>query len=295
MKPKINSKITNAAQMQAMELDDTNQVFAASKKLIRQTNKEAKHKRKKDQYATLKNASGYIVELQNLSKNFVSGGKQITRVLNDLNLQIKEGEFIVLYGKSGSGKSTLLNIMSGLDRPTHGQVIVANQNLPYLSNRQLTKFRRDNLAFIFQQYYLLNNITGYENAQTGAYLQREKLNHQEQSKQLNDWFAQFELDEVKDKFPSQMSGGQQQRISIIRALSKNANIIFADEPTGALDPQTSLIVMESLKRINQELKKTVIMVSHDRSIAKYASRVITLKKGKIVNDSSQENEKNQSS
>ena len=91
-----------------------------------------------------------------------------------------------------------------------------------------------------------------------------------------------------------MSGGQQQRISIIRALSKNANIIFADEPTGALDPQTSLIVMESLKRINQELKKTVIMVSHDRSIAKYASRVITLKKGKIVNDSSQENEKNQS-
>ena len=270
------------------QLSHDTKLIHASKKVIRKTKREVNKKRRPDQFANLKNQEGFIVEVQSLSKNFVSGGNIITRVLNDLNLQIKQGEFIVLYGKSGSGKSTLLNIMSGLDRPTKGQVIVANKNLPYLSNRQLTMFRREHLSFIFQQYHLLNNITGYENVETGAYLKKDKKKKTENNEdEIRLLFEQFDLIDVIDKFPSQMSGGQQQRISIMRALSKNADIIFADEPTGALDHKTSLIVMECLKEINEKLNKTIIMVSHDPSVAKYASRVITLDHGKIINDKNQ--------
>ena len=265
-------------------------LIQVNKKIIKKTKKEGNRKRRKDQFSVLKNEPGCIVDIKDLSKNFISSGSVLTKVLEHLNLQIKKGEFIVLYGKSGSGKSTLLNIMSGLDRPTTGHVIVANQNLPYLSNQQLTKFRRNHLSFIFQQYHLLNNITGYENVETGAYLKQEKKKKKKNSDEVDEirqLFEQFDLIDVIDKFPSQMSGGQQQRISIMRALSKNADIIFADEPTGALDHKTSLIVMECLKEINQKLNKTIIMVSHDPTIAEYASRVITLDKGKIINDTDQ--------
>ena len=265
-------------------------LIQVNKKIIKKTKKESNRKRRKDQFSALKNEPGCIVDIKDLSKNFISSGSVLTKVLEHLNLQIKKGEFIVLYGKSGSGKSTLLNIMSGLDRPTTGHVIVANQNLPYLSNQQLTKFRRNHLSFIFQQYHLLNNITGYENVETGAYLKQEKKKKKKNSDEVDEirqLFEQFDLIDVIDKFPSQMSGGQQQRISIMRALSKNADIIFADEPTGALDHKISLIVMECLKEINQKLNKTIIMVSHDPTIAEYASRVITLDKGKIINDTDQ--------
>ena len=265
-------------------------LIQVNKKIIKKTKKEGNRKRRKDQFSVLKNEPGCIVDIKDLSKNFISSGSVLTKVLEHLNLQIKKGEFIVLYGKSGSGKSTLLNIMSGLDRPTTGHVIVANQNLPYLSNQQLTKFRRNHLSFIFQQYHLLNNITGYENVETGAYLKQEKKKKKKNSDEVDEirqLFEQFDLIDVIDKFPSQMSGGQQQRISIMRALSKNADIIFADEPTGALDHKISLIVMECLKEINQKLNKTIIMVSHDPTIAEYASRVITLDKGKIINDTDQ--------
>lgn len=235
-------------------------------------------KRKSDQNANLKNKEGYIIEVKNLSKYYFSGRNESTLVLENLNLSIKEGDFVVLFGKSGSGKSTLLNIISGLDRPSSGDVVVKNLNLPYLSNNELTKFRRNHLAFIFQQYHLLNNITGYENVETGQYLQKDK-NLYIDIKQL---FKDFELEDVMYKYPAQMSGGQQQRISIMRALAKNASIIFADEPTGALDKKTSILVLELLKKINIEQNKTIIMVSHDPNVAKYAKKIITLENGKIV-------------
>lgn len=277
-KKEINTTIIDISLTKNQIIEDV------SRRYIKQTIKESKRKRKKDKYTNLINEPGYIVEINKLTKNYVSNGSNITRVLNELDLKIKQGEFIVLFGKSGSGKSTLLNIISGLDRPTRGNVVVVNKNLPYLSNSQLTKFRRENLSFIFQQYHLLNNITGFENVETGLYLKSDKLNKENNKNVIENFFKDFELYDVINKYPSQMSGGQQQRISIIRALSKDAQIIFADEPTGALDKKTSTIVLNTLKKINKELGKTIIMVSHDPDVVKYATRVVTLEKGKIIKD-----------
>lgn len=278
----ISKKIKKDENTLEQQIDNNaTQTISVSNKKIRMIKKESKKKRKKDEFYNLQNEKGYIIEVKNLTKNYVSGGNSLTKVLIDLNLKIKSGEFVVLFGKSGSGKSTLLNIISGLDRATSGQVVVFNKNLPYLSNNELTMFRREHLAFIFQQYHLLNNITGYENVETGQYLQKSKM----RTIDIKELFKEFELTDVMEKYPSQMSGGQQQRISIMRALAKDASIIFADEPTGALDKKTSTIVLNMLRKINQEQGKTIIMVSHDPEVTKYATRVIVLEKGKIIKDS----------
>ncbi|AGM22235.1 ABC transporter ATP-binding protein [Mesomycoplasma hyopneumoniae 168-L] len=168
--------------------------------------------------------------------------------------------------------------MSGLDRATEGEIIVDSVNLAYLKNGELTKFRRQNVSFIFQSYNLLGNINGYDNVQVGAYLQKDK------SKVLDieQLFAEFELDDIKFKFPSQMSGGQQQRISILRALVKNAKLIFADEPTGALDEANTNIVLRALKYINKKYKTTIVMVSHDPAMESLADLIIKLKNGKLT-------------
>lgn len=245
---------------------------------IQRANNRKRSKRNDPDHAFI-NRDGNIIDIINLNKYYISSGNS-TRVLTNLNLEIRRGEFVVLFGKSGSGKTTLLNLMSGLDRPTSGSLIVCDQNLPYLSNTQLTSFRRENLSFIFQSYNLLTNLNGYDNVETGDYLQKDKSKKQD----IKKMFEEFDLIDVMDKYPSQMSGGQQQRISILRALAKNSEIIFADEPTGALDKKTSKIVMELLQKINREWGKTIIMVSHDPGIIKYATRVIKLSESKIISD-----------
>lgn len=170
--------------------------------------------------------------------------------------------------------------MSGLDRATYGNVIVNNVNLPYLSNEELTNFRRKNISFVFQQHHLLNNITAYENVETGAILQKNK----DKNIDIKKLFEDFELSDLMDKYPSQMSGGQQQRVSIMRALAKNSDIIIADEPTSALDEKSGIAIMEMLRKINQEQGKTIILVSHNPDVAKYANRKILLNKGRIIKD-----------
>ncbi len=239
-----------------------------------------KRRGKKDPDKDLVNQEGNIIDIYDLNKYYISGGNS-TQVLTNLNLSIKKGEFVVLFGKSGSGKTTLLNLISGLDRPTTGNLIVCDKNLPYLSNTELTTFRRENLSFIFQSYNLLTNLSGYDNVETGSYLQKDKTKKPD----IHKMFEDFDLLDVIHKYPSQMSGGQQQRISILRALAKSSEIIFADEPTGALDKKTGIIVMDLLRKINQELGKTIIMVSHDPEVVIYATRVIKLSKSKIVSDS----------
>lgn len=264
-------------------LDDTSSktlLINISNKKYKQIKRNNNKKRKKDEFYNLKNTDNNIIQLINVKKDYLVSKKQISKVLFNINLEIKKGDFVVLFGKSGSGKSTLLNIISGLDRPTEGHVIVENNNLPYLSNSELTEFRKNYIAFIFQQYHLLNNVTGYENVETGYILQKDKS----KSLDIKQLFENFDLLDVMNKYPSQMSGGQQQRVSILRALAKNADIIFADEPTGALDKKTSNIVMELLKQINEEQNKTIIMVSHDPDVVKYAKRKIFLNKGKIILD-----------
>lgn len=255
---------------------DSNKIISVNGHTIRQI----KRKRKKDEFTHLRNKKDYVIELDSVSKAYIVGRNKIVKVISNLNLKISKGEFVVLFGKSGSGKSTLLNIMSGLDRATFGNVIVNNVNLPYLSNEELTNFRRKNISFVFQQHHLLNNITAYENVETGALLNKNKNN----TVDIKKMFEEFELTELMDKYPSQMSGGQQQRVSIMRALAKNSDIIFADEPTSALDEKSGTAIMEIFKKINKEQGKTIILVSHNPDVAKYANRKIFLNKGKIEKD-----------
>ncbi|WP_373440827.1 ABC transporter ATP-binding protein [Metamycoplasma equirhinis] len=239
--------------------------------------------RKKDANFHKKNAKNFIVEVENVEKTYLSGNVA-TDVLKGINLQIERGEIAILYGKSGSGKSTLLNIISALDRPTSGSVIVNNVNLPYLSDAKQTLFRRENISFIFQNYNLLQNLNSYDNVETGAFLQKDKSKHLN-IKQL---FKEFDLEECMYKYPSQMSGGQQQRVSILRAIAKNAEIIVADEPTGALDEKTGLIVLKILQQINQKYGTTIIIVSHDPDVAAMADKVIYLELGNIKEIKKQE-------
>ncbi|WP_373436267.1 ABC transporter ATP-binding protein [Metamycoplasma equirhinis] len=239
--------------------------------------------RKKDANFHKKNAKNFIVEVENVEKTYLSGNVA-TDVLKGINLQIERGEIAILYGKSGSGKSTLLNIISALDRPTNGSVIVNNVNLPYLSDAKQTLFRRENISFIFQNYNLLQNLNSYDNVETGAFLQKDKSKHLN-IKQL---FKEFDLEECMYKYPSQMSGGQQQRVSILRAIAKNAEIIVADEPTGALDEKTGSIVLKILQQINQKYGTTIIIVSHDPDVAAMADKVIYLELGNIKEIKKQE-------
>lgn len=232
--------------------------------------------RKKDGLEKEKNTEGNIVEVSDVKKTYLSGNVA-TDVLKGISFSIKKGEIAILYGKSGSGKSTLLNIISALDRPTSGKVIVNDVNLPYLSNSKQTLFRRNNISFIFQNYNLLQNLNSYDNVETGAYLQKDKAKHLD----IKKLFKDFDLEQCMFKYPSQMSGGQQQRVSILKAIAKNADILVADEPTGALDEKTGQIVLKILQEINRDYGTTIIIVSHDPDVAQMADKVIYLELGHI--------------
>ncbi|MDW2834775.1 ABC transporter ATP-binding protein [Mesomycoplasma ovipneumoniae] len=253
---------------------ESENLSAKQLKLIRWANDTPRVKVGKIQDANL---PGSIIDFKNVSKYYLFGSV-VTKVFADISFSIAEGDFAILNGKSGSGKSTILNLMSGLDRATEGDIIVDSVNLAYLKNSELTKFRRQKVSFIFQSYNLLGNINGYDNVQVGAYLQGDKTKLLD----IQDLFSEFELDDIKFKFPSQMSGGQQQWISILRALVKNAKIIFADEPTGALDENNTNIVLRILKYINKKYKTTIVMVSHDPQMEPLADLIIKINNGKLT-------------
>lgn len=276
-KKDIKEKITKKNVFNFLDSSEGTNKISVDRSIAKKLRKAANQKRPKDDHIDLKNNEENIIEVRDVSKYYLSGNT-VTRVLKNVSMEIKKGEFILIFGKSGGGKSTLLNLISGLDRPSKGDVIVCDTNLPYLSDVKLTLFRRENVSFIFQNYNLLQNLTGYDNVETGAYLQKNK----DKKLNLDDLFKEFEMEEVKDKYPSQMSGGQQQRISILRALAKNASIIFADEPTGALDSNTSKIVLSYLFDINKKYGTTIVMVTHDPSIESIADKVVHVKDGKIT-------------
>ncbi|AZG68661.1 ABC transporter ATP-binding protein [Mycoplasma struthionis] len=256
--------------------DEDITVKVLDQKTLKDFKKANNKPRKKDDKIDQKNSEGNIVEVINIKKTYLSGNVA-TDVLRGVSFEIKRGEIAILYGKSGSGKSTLLNIISALDRPTSGDVIVNDVSLPYLSDNKQTLFRRENISFIFQNYNLLANLNSYDNVETGSYLQRDKSKHLN----IKDLFKQFELEQCMYKYPSQMSGGQQQRVSILRAIAKNSEIMVADEPTGALDEKTGLTVLKILQQINRDYGTTIIIVSHDPDVASYADKVIYLEQGKV--------------
>lgn len=232
--------------------------------------------KKKGPTKFLQNKTGNIIDVLDVTKTYFFGNEEIP-VLRNISFGVKQGDVVVIFGKSGSGKSTLLNLISGLDWPTEGDVVVKNQNLAYLNAAKLTEFRRKNISFIFQSYNLFDNLNCYDNVETGAYLSEKKITRQ----QIYDLFKEFEMEDKMFKFPKHLSGGQQQRVSILRALVKKTPVIFADEPTGALDSSTSKIVLKTLKKINQEFGTTIVMVSHDPDVGKLANQVISIVDGKI--------------
>jgi len=278
-----------------------------------------------------------VIIAKSISKNFLIN-KQVTTIVKEIDLVIKEGEFVVILGPSGSGKTTLLNMLSGLFTPDAGTLNILGYNLEKLNSKDLTIFRRENISYIFQQYGLLPNLTVRENVEIGSFLYKKNkkvlirefkqkiklvninydlkiklakensktiksLNNQRNNELLelntkfksnkndtNDYkflsidniLKSLDIDKLIKKFPSELSGGQQQRVSIARSIAKKPNILFADEPTGAVDSEMSKIILQCFLDLNQFYNVTVILVTHNRLISEIATKVIEFNDGIIV-------------
>ena len=215
-----------------------------------------------------------IYKLENVYKTY-KFNDTYNYALNHIDLELKEGEIIVILGPSGSGKSTLLNLLSGIDIPSRGKIYFNDKRLDKLSDIELTDYRRDYLGFIFQSYHLIPNLTVEENVELGAHLSKNPLD-------IDEIIEAVGLKEQKQKYPYQLSGGQMQRVAIARSLVKNPKVLFCDEPTGALDEKTGKKVLKLLQNLNQKYHTTIIIVTHNPSIALMANTVITMNSGKIV-------------
>ena len=214
-----------------------------------------------------------MIEIVNASK-FYGTGQSRFQALKSVSLKLKRGGFYVITGASGSGKSTLLNIASGLERPDDGSVIYSGKDIAGLTDKELTKFRRKHTGFIFQQYYLLPNLNVDKNVKMGADLAGNK-NYREVIKAVG-------LEDKLQKYPGELSGGQQQRVSIARALAKKPEVLFLDEPTGALDEQTGRQILDYISALQKEYGFTVVMVTHNLNIAQMADTVVKMNSGKIT-------------
>lgn len=217
------------------------------------------------------------IVVKDLSKIYNLGLENEVRALSDVSFTASQGEFIVILGASGAGKSTLLNILGGMDSATSGEYFVNNKDVVKYNSKQLSKFRRDEIGFVFQFYNLMPNLTAVENVMLAASV----VDHPFDSKQI---LEDVGLAKRIDNFPSQLSGGEQQRVAIARALVKNPELLLCDEPTGALDSKTGASIIKLLTNLSEQYKKTVIMVTHNAKIADVAERLIRIQDGKIVLD-----------
>jgi putative ABC transport system ATP-binding protein len=222
----------------------------------------------------MKGERNLSIILKNVNKVYKTGDIE-TYALKDVSLEIKQGELLVIVGPSGSGKSTLLNVISGLDSPTSGEISFNGEVISKYDSKKLTKFRRDNLGFIFQQYNLLQNLTVKENIEIGAAIGKNPF-------EIDEIIQKVGIESEKNKYPYQLSGGQQQRVSIARSVAKNPDILFCDEPTGALDEATGKQVLDILQKMNEELKTTTVVITHNPNIALMADRVIKMNSGRIA-------------
>ncbi len=201
-------------------------------------------------------------------------GEVAVHALRGVDLSLYRGEFTVLLGASGSGKSTLLNILGGLDTPSDGRVLYGEQDLTRASDSELTEYRRYHVGFVFQFYNLIPSLTALENVAVVTEIARQPM-------QPEDALGLVGLGERLDHFPAQLSGGEQQRVAIARAIAKNPAVLLCDEPTGALDSKTGIVVLEALERVNRELGTSTAVITHNAGIASMADRVITLADGRI--------------
>ncbi len=214
-----------------------------------------------------------MIRIEKIQKSYGEGGSSFP-VLRGVSLEIPKGDFLVLLGASGSGKTTLLNVISGLERPDGGSVRYGSEELGHLSDAELTRFRRDHIGFIFQQYYLLPGLTVEKNVKMGADLSGNK--------EYRKIIEAVGLMGKEKKYPHELSGGEQQRVSVARALAKKPEVLFLDEPTGALDEETGRQVLDYIDRLQKEGGFTIVMVTHNANIADMAHRVVRLNSGRIV-------------
>lgn len=206
----------------------------------------------------------------------------VTRALDDVSFDICEGEFVGVMGPSGSGKSTLLNCISTIDTVTSGNIILNGLDITQLRNRQLSKFRRDDLGFIFQDANLLDTLTGFENIALALTIKGEKADAVRTK--VDRTAGLLGVTDVLQKHPRQMSGGQRQRVAVTRAIVADPKLVLADEPTGALDSRNAAVLLETLEVLNEKLNATIMMVTHDAVAASYADRILFIKDGKLFNE-----------
>ncbi|HDR8418341.1 TPA: ABC transporter ATP-binding protein, partial [Bacillus cereus] len=220
-----------------------------------------------------------LVSARNVTK--IYNKKQLPG-LNKVSFDIKAGEFVGIMGASGSGKTTLLNILSTIDTPTDGDVFINGINIQTLNNNKSADFRKDYLGFIFQEYFLLNSLTVKENIAVPLTLLKKSPKEIEST--IESLARRFGIFEQLSKYPSQLSGGQKQRVAAARALAKQPSILFADEPTGALDSNSATELLQKLKEVNEELQTTILMVTHDAYAASFSSRILIFKDGNIIKE-----------
>lgn len=214
-----------------------------------------------------------LIKFQNVSKIYHVGEVEINAISN-INFEINEGEFVVILGSSGAGKTTILNLLGGMDSVTNGKINVDGALISAFSEKQKTKYRRNDVGFVFQFYNLIQNLTALENVEMAASLAKNHLDS-------NEILEKVGLSERKDNFPSQLSGGEQQRVAIARAIAKNPKLLLCDEPTGALDYKTGKKILKLLQEINENDKKTIIIITHNSALANIGHRVIKVHSGQI--------------
>ncbi|MFW9889579.1 MAG: ABC transporter ATP-binding protein [Candidatus Thorarchaeota archaeon] len=220
-----------------------------------------------------------IIQLEDVNKEF-GKGKNTVAALKDINLQIQQGEFVAVVGPSGCGKSTLLHVMAGLEQPTTGRVLLDAVDVTLISERDLPKVRAQKIGFVFQAFLLIEDLTAYENVESVLW-PNEELTKESQEKMALEVLRDVDMLERRDHFPRQMSGGEQQRVAIARALVNRPPILFCDEPTGNLDSKIGDSIMKDIANLAREKNMTVVLVTHNEDLTKYAKRVLRMKDGAI--------------
>lgn len=222
-----------------------------------------------------------VLKISNVEKYYGNKGN-LTKAVDNISFDVKEGEFVGIMGASGSGKTTLLNCIATIDKVTAGHIIVGNTDITALKGNSLNKFRREDLGFIFQDFNLLDTLTAYENIALALTIQ--KVRPDKIQKLVKEVAKSLNITRILNKYPYQMSGGEKQRVASARAIITNPKLILADEPTGALDSKSARQLLENFENLNNELRATILMVTHDAFTASYCHRILFIKDGKIFNE-----------
>jgi putative ABC transport system ATP-binding protein len=220
-----------------------------------------------------------IIQVQEVNKEY-GKGKNTVAALKDVNIDIQAGEFVAVVGPSGCGKSTLLHVMAGLEQPTSGRILVDGVDVTLISERDLPKVRMQKIGFVFQSFLLIEDLTSYENVEAVLWPSFDYTKEKQEAKTL-EVLREVDMLERRDHFPRQVSGGEQQRIAIARALVNNPPILFCDEPTGNLDSKTGENIMKIIAQLNKERNMTVVLVTHNEDLVKFAKRTLHMKDGVV--------------